>query len=1153
MNVSICIPVAASRRILRTALSLLLLLAAENFVRGQEFRATVTGLVTDPQGAALPGVSVTVTNINTNVSVSTLSNESGNYTVPMLQPGEYRVTAEQPGFEKFTRERIVLRTAERATVNIPLALGEISETINVTGEVSGLDTNESTVAQTMENKRVSELPLNGRQAYMLLQLTAGTLFTQTTFGSTGFSGTRAWDTNGNISIHGSRIGNNEFLIDGAPNSATGGWQYAPVVDAIEEFKVQTSSVDASYGRTSGGVVNMTLKSGTNNLHGSAFLFHRGNALDANTTQNKRNGIPRRGHRFDDFGGVIDGPIRRDKTFFMGFYEGFREHIPFPRTSTVSTDLQRLGDFSQTRNSAGQLVTIYDPLTTRPDPNRPGRFIRDPFAGNRIPDERISPVARRLLDFVPRANVFGEPFTQANNLAVSPNLGIYSYNSYLARIDHHFSDRHRIFVSNTANWGVEFRNQNGFPIPSLRGNWPKHRNHYMGTFDDVFTFNPTTVLNVRVAFDRFNDYNPIDYAALRSDLGIQTPFQVVPPQYPYITIDGYQDFFPSTYSQSVNNIYSLQSTLSKTQGRHFLKFGGDFRVYRLNRIGLGDGNGRFDFNRGFTQRDPQQGDATSGNGVASFLLGLPSGGGVDVNATSARQYLYYAAFVQDDWKIARRLALSIGLRWDYQAPVTERFDRQTIGFDSTTPSPFQVPGLQLRGGLLFAGVDSHRRGAYKPNYTNIQPRVGIAYDLGRGLVFRANYGRSYLPLTGSGEEGIQQTGFGRRTGFISSIRTGLPFNTLDRPYPEGILQPFGASLGLATNIGSGFTFINPDFKTPYVDQWMIGFSVELPAHVTVNASYVGNRTTKLAINGRRINEVPRAEREKAIERLGGNPSYLSDQVPNPFAGLVPGTPLNNATVRREQLLRPFPQFETITMDRDNSGSSRYDALEMTATKRLSGGLVAVFNYTLMKMFESTGYLNNGFDTRPWRALASIDRTHRIALTALYDLPFGRSRWIARNVTGVADKLITGWQLNVIGEIQSGTPTLMPNAILRQPSVKIAESERTLDHWFDNSTRNNPRPDGGYAWDVIPPNDFRVVNERMSDVRDPWRPQWAFSLFKNTAINETKTLQFRVEAFNALNTPIFGGPDTGVTSVRFGRITPNQINFPRHIQLGLRFVF
>lgn len=1126
----------------------------------QEIRGTIVGRVSDATGGVLPGLTVAATHLKTNVTLTTLTNEHGDYVLPQLSTGNYRLVVEQPGFKRFVREDVVLHTAERVTVNIALEVGAVDETVTVTGEVSQLSTTENTLAQTMENKRVSELPLNGRQAYMLLQLTAGVLFTQTSFGSTGFSGTRAWDTNGSVSIHGSRTGNNEFLIDGAPNAATGGWQYAPLVEAVEEFKVQASSVDASYGRTGGGVVNLSIKSGTNNVHGTLAEFHRGNALDANTTQNNRNGIPKKGHRFDSFGATVGGPIRRDKTFFFGVYEGFREHIPFPRTSTVPTLRQRAGDFSDTRNAQGQLITIYDPLTTRLEN---GRYVRDPFPNNFIPSARISPIAQRLLRYVPLPNVAGELNTQANNYAASPNLGIYSYDSYLFRLDHQFSSNHRIYVNNSGNWGVEFRNGNGFPPPALRGEYPKHRNHYMGVFDDVVTLNPSTLFNFRLSFDRFNDYNPNKSSVLNEDLGILTPFANSNTRerlYPYITLDGFQDFFRSGYSASVNNIYSFTSMVSKNRGAHFMKMGGDIRVYRLNRIGEGEGNGRFDFTRGFTQKDPQQGDALSGNGLASMLLGYPAGNTyVDVNASSARQYKYYALYFQDDWKVTLRLTLNLGLRWDYQAPVTERFDRQAAGFDYTTPFPIQVAGLDLRGGLLFPGVNGRSRRPYQSDWTNFQPRAGLAYEIRKGLVFRGNYGRSYLPLTGSGEEGITQSGFGRRTNIISSVEVGVPFNTLERPYPAGILSPFGSSLGLLTNVGQGFAFTNPNFKVPYVHQWMVGFQVSLPWHFTLDASYVGTRTKKLPMDVD-INNIPRSEREKAIARLGGDTTYLSTTVPNPFLAAPPalrellaGTILENPRVRRDQLLRPYPQFTGLTVNRANLGSATYDALEMTANRRFGQGLVAVFNYTLMKMFESTGFLNNGYDPKPWRAIAATDRTHRLAITALYDLPFRRGKWIGRGVSRWPHILLSGWQVNVIGEIQSGTPTSTPNGVLLQPSVKLPGSQQTPDRWFDSSTRNNPRPDGGYAWDVTPTNDFRTVNVRLSDVRDPWSPQWALSLFKNTPLREGMNLQFRFETFNALNTPIYGGPDTGITSTRFGYVTRNQINFPRHVQLGLKLSF
>src|SRR6187401_3138636 len=334
----------------------------------QQFKANITGTVTDTQGAVVPGVTVTIVNTDTNVSIEAVTNERGVYSVQQLTPGPYRINVALSGFKTYVRDGITLRTAETVTVNVALTMGAVEETVSVSAATSNIESNESTIAQTIENKRISELPLNGRQVYMLLQLTSGTLFTQTTFGATGFSGTRAWDVNGSLSVHGSRTGNNEFLIEGAPSSGTGGgtgsWNYAPPVDAIEEFKISTSSVDASFGRTSGGVVNMAFRSGTNQLRGSGILLHRGTWLDSNQIQNIRNSISNEGHKYYNAEGMFSGPIRSNKTFFMGGYQGFTEDIPFPTTRTIPTDLQLQGDFSQTFTANGQLIQIYDPATTR---------------------------------------------------------------------------------------------------------------------------------------------------------------------------------------------------------------------------------------------------------------------------------------------------------------------------------------------------------------------------------------------------------------------------------------------------------------------------------------------------------------------------------------------------------------------------------------------------------------------------------------------------------------------------------------------------------------------------------------------------------------------------------------------------------------------
>jgi outer membrane receptor protein involved in Fe transport len=1122
-------------------------------LEAQEIWAAVNGTVTDTQGSIMPGVTVTVANIDTNQSVESITDAGGDFRVSKLLPGRYRITAAIPGFKTYVRSGIALRTAETATISIPLAVGGVEEVITVTGGLTEVETNQSTLAQTMENRRVAELPLNGRQVYMLLQQTAGTLFTQTQFGSSGFSGTRAWDVNGSVSIHGSRTGNNEFLIDGAANGGTGGWSYAPPVDAIEEFKVQTASTDASYGHTSGGVVNLRLRSGTNEWRGSATGFFRGTALDSNTIQNITNGISNAGHKYFDAEGMLSGPIQKDKTWFMVGYQGFYEEIPFPTATTLPTDLQRVGDFSQTFNSAGRLITIYDPLTTHLDPTT-NRLVRDPFPGNRIPANRLNPIAVALMGKIPRANATGD-ITGLNNFINSPNLGHYRYNSYLTRIDHAFSPSHKISLSNSGNWGSERRSENSLPPgPALRSdNWPTQRKNYLVTLDDVLTLNSSTVLNTRVSFNRFDEPHPKDFGPLGDlTLPFQTRYQVTDvPWYPHVVAPGpYPNFFGQPSRLTRNDVYSVQSSLSRAMGKHFLKAGAEWRYTKLTRNDKNDENGRFEFNGDATRRDPQQGDG-SGQWIADFLLGYPFGNSyVDITAASVRQYGSYGLFVQDEWKLDAKATLNLGLRWDYSVPVTEQDDKQVVGFDRTTPSPLQPGGinpvtgqpLQPLGGLLYAGVNGNSRAPYKGDWTNFAPRANFSYKFSEKVIGRASYGRSYFSSSGGCCGQFIQNGFSQRTTLVATVQTGIPFNTLARPFPDGFVQPFGSALGLATGIGTSIQFSNPNFKIPYTDQWMAGISVELPWDVGLDVAYVGNHVSNLPTNnGTDIDAIPRSEREKAIARLGGNTQYLNAQLPNPFAGRVPGTGLNNPTTSRQQLLRPYPQFTQVNMRLDNTGWSRYNGLELVVNKRFSQGLTARVNYTLSRQYEATDYLNNGFEDQPFRDLASIDRTHHLTASLLYELPFHGNRFVE------------GWQINFLYEWASGVPVTMPNGILRQDSAKLLNSQQTLDLWFDNSTQSNPRPDGSWAWDTLAPNEFRVAPFRMKDVRENAIENAAISVFKNTRLSTNKMLQLRFELFNPFNTRYYGGPNTTITSSQFGKITPNQFNFPRTGQLGVRFLF
>jgi Carboxypeptidase regulatory-like domain/TonB dependent receptor len=1151
---------------------LAIVLALSVPAHAQETRARITGTVVDSQGSVVPGVTVTALNTDTNVTTEAVTNASGVFTLQQLLPGPYKVTASLQGFKTFAREGIELHTAETVTVNLQLVVGAVEETISVSAQASAIESNESTIAQTIENKRITELPLNGRQVYMLMQLTAGTIFTQTTFGATGFSGTRAWDVNGSLSVHGSRTGNNEFLIEGAPSSGTGGgtgnWNYAPPVDAIEEFKIGTSAVDASFGRTSGGVINMTLRSGTNQLRGSGIVLHRGTWLDSNQIQNIRNNISNEGHKYYNAEGMVSGPISRNKTFFMGGYQGFYENIPFPTTRTIPSEAQLRGDFSRTTTANGTPIIIYDPATTVCNASF-SSCTRQPFPGNIVPENRWHPIARTLLPYIPRENATPSNLAGSSNFVSSPNIGRYRYNSYLTRIDHIFGQNHRLSASNSGNWGIEYRNENALPEPAIRSdNYPTHRNHYLITVDDNYTINSSTLWNTRFSWDRFDEPHDKEYGSVDPALPFQGAYQVTGPPFPQVNIGGYEGMFPRTFRQPKNDAYSVQSNIARSMGRHFVKLGGEYRAYQFSRIDEVQSNGSFDFGNQFTRRDPLSNTgAASGNGFATFLLGFPTGGQVQLGTPRVEEYRYYAVYAQDDWKLNARTTINVGLRWDYQPPVRVKDNLTVSAFDASSPNPLQQrltttinpatgQPLNLVGGLVFANHGGPET-PYKGDWNNIQPRFGVAFQVTDRLVARGNYGRSFLGLSSGGQNGVYTQDFQRGTPFVAFAPNGVdPGTPWARPFPDGFAEPAAGALGLETLLGQGLGNVpNPDYEIPYTDQWMAGVDLQLPWNIGLDVAYVGNKVSKLGVS-RGLNDIPKSENDRAIPSLGGNTGYLNQTFTNPFAGLLPGTGNNAATISRGQLVRPYPHFGGITMNRLNLGSSYYNALEAAATKRYTNGVMFAVNYTLMKLEDEVNFFT-AYDTTPYRDLQGDQRRHRLVITTLVDLPFGPGKRFGGNTSGFIGALIGGWQFNTIGEIQSGRPlALNGNAVQLDPDVALPSSEQSFSRWFDNSSTalNNPRSDGTFAWTLLGPNDYRVVKSRFHDVNEPTEPQWSFSFFKNTTISRDTNLQIRVEIFNVFNTRIYGGPNTNPNEANFGIVdTASQVNFPRTIQLGVRLAF
>ncbi|HVG39114.1 MAG TPA: carboxypeptidase regulatory-like domain-containing protein [Pyrinomonadaceae bacterium] len=1174
----------------------------------QEFRATLTGNITDPQGAVVVGAKITVKNLQTGDETSATSSDEGSYTIPSLLPGRYNVTVEAQGFKKQVSENVELHTADKATIDVALEIGGVDQVVTVNeSDTPLLESDTATRGQVIENRRITELPLNGRNPIMLATLAPGVQFN----GNPQF--TRPFDNgdNAQFSINGGVQRHNEFLLDGAPNNAvtdadtartrsSNNIAYIPPVDATQEFKVQTNSYDASYGRTGGGVINVTTKAGGNDFHGTAYEFLRRYQLEANTFENNAAGRPRfardpvtgenlGGRILDQYGGNFSGPINlprfgeggpstfngRDNAFFFVAYERYRERLPAPRVVSVPTLLERQGDFSQSG------ITIYDPLTTRVDPNDPTRFTRDPFPGNIIPANRLNPVGLAVANGFPSPNT-GAAGARFNNFINSPNLENEKFYNFVLRGDGNIGQNEHIFVRYVRNRRDQFSGAD-YPGLGLDAQDPLVRANNGLAIDSVTTISPTVILNLRATYTRFvqaafrTRSSPFD----ATSIGFPESFDDARPVsiVPRFEAEQYSAFGPRNPSQNTTNTVSLQGNVSLIRGTQFFKVGGEVRDNRINARGASFswGGGQFAFSRAFTQQDPQRSNATQGSSIASLLLGYPSGGLTENLSRPGFRWRYHAVYLQDDWKVSPRLSLNLGLRYDYEAAPTERFNQQNrgFGFDQTSPLAAQIAGrpgvtecpacANLRGGLLFTGVGGEPEQAFDADRNNIQPRVGVAYQLDDKTVLRGGYGLYYFPQAEFGGT----TGYTVSTGFVASTGGGaqafIPANTLSNPFPTGLIQPTGSSLGLLTQVGNSITFSLPSRRIPTIHQFSFGGQRQLPYDFKLDVAYVGSRSRDILTNdfnvgnARNINVLSAAQ----LAEARANPTFYNASVPNPFAGLLPGTNLNGGTVQRRQLLLPYPQFGSVTQALENVGEVWYNSLQASIEKRMTNGLTMIVSYTYSRTIGALGFLNNQ-DAEPSRSPTDFDRPHVAVVSGVYRLPFGRGQRFASDAGKALDLLLGGWEYNFIGRFQSGIPLAYPGNVdlLADPRLE----DKTYDLYFNtcvqqlngtsrqpNAARNGFEPCTNPAWAIRGPDTLRTIPFRTSRIREHTAPQLDMSFNKSLNFSERYRAQFRAEAFNVTNTPLFGGPNTDPNSTNFGFVTRGNRNFPRQIQFGFKFYF
>jgi hypothetical protein len=1141
----------------------------------QEFRAAISGRITDSSEAPIAGAKITVTSVERNTVTDAVSNGTGIYLVQFLLPGNYTLAVDSPGFKHYVQHGLALQAADRATVDVRLEVGSHSDQVTITGEAPLLETETATRASTVENRVLENIPTNGRNLFALQYNLPGVVKSGTYWGSMELYAYS--DVNG-VSISGGRVGENETLIDGLSNTKVDrGVSLVPSLSATQEFSVQSNLYDAQYGRVGGGVTSIIVKSGTNQIHGQVYEFMKNVDLDANEWTSNKAGLPKRQFENNTWGAEADGPIiipklfdGRNRAFFMMSYEGEKENSNGVITSTLPLPEWRTGNFSTLLNSQGAPVIIYDPSTTRLGSN--GTYIRDPFPGNVIPTGRINPIAANVGALYPSPLSGGiGPNHLTNYAKLAP--GGNKYTALLGKIDLNISSKSRVswrygqtpyFAPGSPVWGNNAGEPSTYKTQVPR-NWGA---------DWTYTISPTIIFNLRGGLARQEAITGSLYAAGYDPRQLGFPNSLVSQftalQFPRFTFGTYQQIGASTVTNYTTfDTWSVQPNLSWTRGRHALKFGGEARLYSRNNLAPGFASGTYTFGKNWTQANPLRADSTSGNEYATFLLGLPTSGSVDHNIDPAYQNWYYSLFVQDDFKVRSNLTVNMGLRWDYETPIVERRNRMIRGFGFGQPSPLQVPGMNLTGGLLFAGDSGDTRYSFNPDRTAFQPRAGFAWKPANHWVIRGGYGLTYL---GQSSFGLP-TGFSRSTPLVASTDGGItPAMNLSDPYPTsiyptGLLTPIGSSQGLSTNLGQAITAQYLDRSLPRSHQFSLGFQRELRWGFLADASYVGNITHNLpvslnmnAIPASTLNGVPVDQRQ----------SYFTAPVPNPFAGLLPSTSLNGPTVPRSQLLIPYPQYTAFTLTDVPIGSQRYDSLQMRLSRRFAQGIGVQAAFTIAKSLERISTLNpqdvnvaNPTDTPLEQRIAQYDTPRRFSLVVTTAVPYGRGKRFGNNSNAVLNAILGGWNLNTEYNTQVGFPFDFPNAgPLAARSAKLSDDQRdalaqknghsqwdpSIDPWFDVSL---------FPGQAQAPFTLRNFPTRFPDVRGKPLNNVEFSAYKEILFRERFRWQIRCDLHNALNHPWFGAQASNdVADPQFGRVASTSVDDtsePRLVVLSMKLLF
>ncbi len=1125
---------------------------------GQGERATVTGTVTDPTGAIVVGADVAIRNVATNVIIRTKTNNAGIYYLPALPPARYELRVESGGFRPAVVADIPLGAGLTANFNLTLEVGTVTEAVEVQATAVQLESQTSGLGKILATRSIAELPALGRNPLTLLATIPGV---QPVGGATSLA-------NSQYKMSGGTATQNGLLTDGGENRAFRTSTNSVVsLESVAEMRVDTATYAAEFGRSGGGVINLVTKSGTNQLHGVGYEFIRNDHLNANSWQNNRSAVRKGLYQQNQFGAAVGGPIVHDRTFFFFNYEGVRQGTPIQNLNTAPTEAQRRGDFTGTLDAGSRQVIVYDPTTTRADPSQSGRFIRDPFSGNSIPQSRINPVSLNVLKYWPAANRVGEGPTLFNNYFKDAK-SITPSDFYLARIDHVISDRHRLFGRFNARQAQTLTSGLGpedVAFTSRSVSSSPVRNALVSL---TSTFTPSLLGELRFSFIRLQSNSTWDGKGFDiASLGFPSSLlrEIEYNTFPNISVAQYTVgtglSVTSGSSAEVGSLAGGNKTVTPTdvwqfqyhvtwlRNRHKIKLGADLQLLRLHSFATNSPAGAYFFDRVYTQGpDPLVRSSFAGNGFASMLLGIPVSDRISFDPSLKVWGRYYGLYFQDDVQLTRKLTANLGLRYEYATPFADKFG-QVGYFDFQGTEP--ITGS--KGTFKIAEPGQYQT---NPNKKNFGPRVGLAYSLTSKTVIRAAGAVFFAPTDtlnpgtsdwGNGLFILEEGTLGAPSPFPN---TPPPGGSWSNPFASGLLKPTRTE----TFPGQNLRTFNREHALPYVSDWNLNIQHMVTPTLMVQAGYVGSKVTHLAQN-RFYNQ-----NDPLLLPLG---SALLQQVPNPFLGKIKSGSLSFPTVERRQLLRPYPQYLQFLIVRDGYGDQHYEGFQLRVDKQLQHGLNFTAGYTLSKTitnnFESatgeTGPQNALYNPNYSRAIDTNDVPQRLVLSYMWELPFGSRK--AYLSSGLLSHIVGNWQVGGITVLQSGIPLRIAAAdatglldfglnVGRGNRLKdpvLPKDQRTMDRYFDTT-----------AFALAPP--FTMPNDSITQprLRDFGRRNFDMSMIRNQPFKERYNVQFRAEFFNVFNTPALAlgsGSSVTVNTPQFGKVLAGAS--PREIQLGLRLVF